>query len=216
MAISIDATSGGITSGTQTSLTVSHTCSGSDRILITQIETEPAGRTTGVTYNGVSMTLLQNTSIIAGAVELLTYYLLAPATGANNIVVSFSSATNGHVWSASYTGVKQSGFPDSQANSGELSGGTTQSQATTVVDSNCWLVGLGYNDVAEIFAGAGTTRRAVCVAGVNYALFDSNGTVSTGSQSLATSWTGTATSKLLYVLSMSPATGNNSNFFMFM
>lgn len=81
----------------------------------------------------------------------------------------------------SYSGVSQSGFPDSSAKG--TGTGTAVTATTTVVASNCWLVAIEDNDANTVTAGTNTTLRdtgnsTVVVFG------DSNGTVGTGSQSL--------------------------------
>src|SRR5438067_591060 len=110
MAIGFDASSGGFVN-TSGPLTISHTCGGSNRILLVGVEISVGGETvTGVTYNSVAMTQI-NLQDLNGSTFRNTYlfYLIAPATGANNIVVSASGGTgNIYAAAASYTGVDQS------------------------------------------------------------------------------------------------------------
>ena len=63
---------------------------------------------TGVTYNGVAMTLGGSLNGSDGDRTTL-FYLVAPATGANNVVVTFSATTFSAVAGAvSFSGVHQS------------------------------------------------------------------------------------------------------------
>lgn len=108
MAIAYDTNSdfGGWQAGA-TSKTWSHTCSGSDRILVVYVTVSPgvgSVEPTSVTYNGVSLTKLG--SVAGSSSNIGLWYLLAPASGANNIVVTFASATAWYSWAQSFNGVK--------------------------------------------------------------------------------------------------------------
>lgn len=92
MAIAYNSTSS-INSQTSSasSLTWSHTCNASDTKLVVCI----GGRSTvsGVTYNGVSMTKVIETSLMFGYQYNSIWYLDSPTTGsAQNIVVTYSGA----------------------------------------------------------------------------------------------------------------------------
>lgn len=179
MAIAYDSSSSGSASSAG-SVTVSHTCSGSDRLLIACISSVVPGDTvTSVTYNGVSMTLVDKVPTQSN-VETYMYYLLGPATGTNDIVVT-SSATPLILLcaAASYTGVLQSGFPDAQ--SSDIGAGASMTGTVTTVATGCWMVMSAYGNSAGLSAGSGATQRAVTT---RQGVFDSNGTVSVGSNSM--------------------------------
>ena len=169
-----------------TTRTWSHTCTGSTLILVvSSYNATGLDHTTGVTYNGVAMTKINSiagTPAIISAVSM--WYLVNPATGANNVVVTSSASDNQAGTSESFTGAAQSGQMDSNAtgNNSQLSAGTF-TLPTTVVASNCWLVMGAIGDSATPTAGGGTTIRQS--SGSGFATGDSNATVSTGSQSLA-------------------------------
>ena len=93
-------------SASANSLTVSHTMSASANGLLTVCAHANTTTTTiTVTYNGVAMTsAVRRTN--GGASEL--FYLAAPATGANNIVASFSATERVAVGGVSFTAVDQS------------------------------------------------------------------------------------------------------------
>jgi len=86
------------------------------------------------------------------------YSLIAPASGANNIVVSSSSSITVYMANTSYTGVKQTGQPE-QSNTGGFSNPVTSlTTSVTTTSDNCWLVGYlraGGNQTAQ----SGTTLR---------------------------------------------------------
>lgn len=183
MAIAFDAQSTGV-ANPGTSVTVSQTCTGSNLLLLVHVGTnDTTDKVTGVTYNAVAMTRLDAKAAATTGFFGFVYYLVNPATGAHNIVASRSDSNLITVDAVSYTGVSQTGFPDSQANGTVALGNITAT--TTVVASNCWLFGAtrGNNGVSGITAGAGTTLRT---GNFSNALVssDSNGTVATGSQTL--------------------------------
>lgn len=99
MAIALNSTSSGFSSGS--TLTFAHTVSGANRILVVGTR-EPA--VSGVTYNGVALTKAISSSGGSG-VDSAIWYLIAPATGTNNIVVS--ATANMVCYASSWTGVDQ-------------------------------------------------------------------------------------------------------------
>ncbi len=173
MALALD------TSTTSTLGTYSHTCTGSDLILFVGVNGDTTDTLTSITYNGVSMTIISKVQVPGDRWDYL-YALVGPATGAHNVVISGASF---HASAAvSYTGASQTGQPDS-FNTGTVTGNTVITVSTTVVAANCWLIMWGSVDGGTMAAGTGTTFRNGSLAG-GYAMFDSNGTVGTGSQSL--------------------------------
>ncbi len=193
MAIAFDAASSGyITNVSSSSMTVSHTCSGSDRILVVAVACYAASGgdvVSGITYNGTAMTFVAkekgngtNTNTYS-----YLYYLVAPATGANNIVVSFSSNIT-YAWLAasSYTGAAQTGQPD--ASDSATSGATTSTTVTDTITSvadNCWAVMGGFNNNATTWtAGANTTIRAQSGGSANRQMICDNNAAKTPAGSI--------------------------------
>lgn len=187
MAIAFDAQSASAYSGT-TSLTFAHTCTGSDRLLTVGVY-GGADRITGVTYSGVSMTFI-NKLLMTGAAAgqyIYLYYLLAPASGANNIVVTASAATDMYGAGSSYTGVKQTGQPDASATQATASSQLSLTTSLTTVADNCWIVGHAYSNNA-VTAGTNVTVRTGSVAGLR--MFDTNAAQTpAGSKSVQTTQT---------------------------
>lgn len=166
MAIAFDNSSIGTGSGT--TVTFSHTVAGSNTILFVGVCSRNTGFVqsadvvTGVTYNGVAMT--QITKVNVQVYEYIyLFYLLAPAAGTNSIIVSRGAPVSGGInligLSSSYTGVQQSGQPDSSNTNG--TGGFTTSVGLTTVANNCWVVGIGsfYQDTGTTANSSGTIRQ---------------------------------------------------------
>lgn len=91
MAIAFDASS--FNSGaTGTTHTLAHTCTGSNRLLVvTAYLNNISDLITWITYNWVSMTRISWINNWTSE-SIYMYYLIAPATGANNIVATTSSS----------------------------------------------------------------------------------------------------------------------------
>jgi len=99
-----DSTSYGAVANNST-LTVSHTTAGDDRLLVVAVTIDDLTITvSAITYNGVAMTLADS---YTGLKKIYLYYLVAPALGANNIVVTLSSTPDFGLMAVSYTGVNQ-------------------------------------------------------------------------------------------------------------
>jgi hypothetical protein len=206
MAIAYDNQTNG-EAGSVDTVTWSHTTSGSDRFLLVHVSQNDIESVSSVTYGGVALTQI-GSGVTNGGRSLALYYLANPATGANDVVVTFGgTSANVRCYALSYTGVHQT-TPIDSSNSVNNSSGTV---STTVVKTNCWLVG-GFYDSALATITASQTQRGT--PGSDYVLNeDSNGTVSTGSQSLSV--TGATASSLLGVVislaatdSVVPSTGN--------
>jgi hypothetical protein len=139
MAIAFDSASSKYESGTVSSTSLSHTCSGANRFLVVGVRTYGGDYVSGVTYNGVAMTSVGVlTGGNLGTDRLRTYYLIAPASGTNNVVVSFSPDGRADVVALSLTGALQSSQPDA---SGSATGSSaTATRSITTATDNAWSV----------------------------------------------------------------------------
>jgi|GEM_PF-4853465 len=108
-AIAVDAVSTG--PGTDaTTITVSHTTSGTNRLMLVGITADlDVISVTSVTYNGVALDL-GGSEFNGTWLTTWIYKLVAPATGTHDMVVTFAqavSADEGHVGVITFTGVDQ-------------------------------------------------------------------------------------------------------------
>lgn len=195
MAIAFDIASDGGLVNPGTSLTWSHTCTGSDLILFAGCFGQTGSDViTGITYNGVAMTLVDKI-LEGGASGRYTYlfYLLNPATGAHDVVISASGSTAISGLAASYTGVKQSGQPDASAKNSAagLAGNTDYTTSVTTIADNCWTVLFAKNNSGAPTASAGSTEREDNGNGIG--IYDSNGVITpAGARSMLVKTAGVA------------------------
>lgn len=170
--IAFDAASNTSTSGASP-MTWSHTCTGSNRALVVVISQTTGGDVSAVTYNGTAMTQV-DISNFTGTKQLYTYLLLAPASGAHTVSISFTS-TNLSAVAASYTGVKQASGPDAH-NKFTGASSTSYAESLSSVADNCWHIsGVGGSNPANaISAGASTTVRQHTEANQTVAIADTN------------------------------------------
>lgn len=198
MAIAFDAATDGGNVNPATSLTFAHTCTGSLGLLVVGFNGDIIGGAddvSSVTYNGVALTLAdkQVGAGTGGDRNTYLYFLLGPATGAHNVVITCSSSHVIQGGAASYTGVKASGQPDAHTVNAELlSSLKTLTTTLTTSADNCWTVLVencydGGPGAGSPGAGAGTTRRTADATNGGWGLFDSNAVVHpAGAASLTT------------------------------
>lgn len=190
-----------------TALSFSLTTSGSNRLLIMGGQLQDNSRSwSSMTYAGNATTQIGSNIIYsANSAPGQLRYQIAPTTGANNAVFTPSGSINTYGIAVSYTGCKQSGQPD-----GTAQGSGSTSQSVTVTATGCWMVSLcvGFNnDFATpgpsfaAPAGVITTLRQFTNDG--QAVADSNGTISTGSQSYQ--WSGLNSNNGRIAASIAPA-----------
>jgi hypothetical protein len=151
MAVAYDASTGTGQQGTlsASSLTKSITIgSGSDRLLLVYVW---GGATcSGVTHNGVAMTLHSREDT---AYKSSVWYLVNPASGANNIVATFASATYAILTGASFSGVEQTPTINTYYQSGRVFDWTDFGTAITTTVDGCGVVACGYMDNGGLTAG---------------------------------------------------------------
>ncbi|HEU5114651.1 MAG TPA: hypothetical protein VFT82_02710 [Candidatus Paceibacterota bacterium] len=161
--IAFDSSGGTVTTtGLPTSISWSHTVSGSNRALVVFVyNADGSGggsdNISSVTYNGTAMTRV-NDAYTDNGQRIFGYILLNPVTGTHTISVTTSSSQNqlGGV-SLSYTGVRQTSEPEAYSSHD----GTNRQLMvfTNVPTANSWVVGATRNSLAAPSAAQGTTIR---------------------------------------------------------
>lgn len=149
-------------------ITLSHTTAGSNRALYIALSFNDADIDgTTVKYNGVTMTAVET-----GHARLRMYYLVAPATGAHNVVASTVGLgnTDGAVAAMSFTGVDQTTPHDGLQTDAV---GTTTISMTVTSETGNKVVGAGLrhgnSSESNFTAGSGqTTDQQIGQQGQNY------------------------------------------------
>ena len=182
MAVVFDAASSATNS--LVTLTYSHTVTtAANRLLIvTMHESDSQVAIVSATYAGVAMTALlaQNTSTVART-EL--WYLIAPATGANDVVVVYADIFGHSSGAASFSGVNQTTpIGNTNTNSGQA---TVISTVIASVVGNMVYDALGSHSNVTFTPGAGQTER-FDINGDNGS--DSAGSTEPGAASVTMSW----------------------------
>ena len=196
---------GGASQGSGTSLTYSYTTSGSNRLMFTSSYGGADGTNiTGKTYNSTAMTFLGKVQYPANNSYCHVYYLVAPSTGANNVVVSYNINARMASVTVTYTGAAQSSPIDNwttktQANNNVIS------QAITVSTANCW--GYAAEEGSNLTYASVSGNNAITTKRGGYddavVVGDSNGTISTGSVTMG--FTGSSNHRGILVLAFKPA-----------
>jgi hypothetical protein len=152
-----NAADGGNNGGSTTSLSYAYTVgSSANRLLIVNlIGSASTDDISSVTYGGVQMTLLGKVQAPSNAWQYI-YYLLNPASGSNNVVVTAASAHYLISQAASWSDVKQSAQPDAITTNMAAAATTSTTTSLTTVASGSLVVQGVWSD-SHLAAGPGTT-----------------------------------------------------------
>jgi hypothetical protein len=192
-----------LSTATSTSLTYSFTVgsSGTNRMLFVGVRVTSTATPT-VTYAGASMTLVKSATFNFGADVNYLFALVAPATGANNVVVTVGTSSGLVSSAVSYTGVFQSTTMDNSTSNNTT--GSTATVTLTTIANNCWTVAFtGASNSSTITAGAGSTLRSN--TGQVAAMFDSNGPKTPAGSTSMTVNIGVSTSQATLMVSFTHA-----------
>lgn len=207
MAVAFNAQSGGnFGFGAGVFATFSHNASGANRFVVVHIAFHGGSgspQSTGVTYGGVAMTF--GSSTLTGSIRNEYWYLIAPATGAQNVIVSYSGTpANAGAYAISFTGVHQTTpFTSAGTNSGTSSAATFSGPAGFVVPYGLWLIafstaGFGTFSANTLLSGTGAFIPAVNSGGASpfglglgpiYGTVAAPGTPTANSNSMGSSYT---------------------------
>lgn len=200
MAIAFDS----ITSWTSTvwtSKTYSHTCTGNNLMLFVWVNSSLWDLITGVTYNGVAMTLIQKLKTGWAVSWNYVYALQNPATGSNNVVITASLSTGIYGTSTSYTEVTQSVTMDATATSSITASALNMSTNLTTISDNCWTLCFTVNDTNLFNANSDTMRGTNNGANI----FDSNWPKTPAGSKTMTQWCAWSGNAGVIMVSFSPS-----------
>lgn len=164
MAVAFDAASSGQATSA-TSLTIAHTCTGSNLLLTAggHVSAGSPPTISGVTYNSVAMTAMSGPTLYATFGRYSSWRLVAPATGANNIVMSLGGTGDELVLGGiSFTGVDQTTPLGTVAAAQGTSTAATvdaSSAADEIVVDHCHAFNNNASGAFSFAPGAGQTER---------------------------------------------------------
>ncbi|MBK7238075.1 MAG: tandem-95 repeat protein [Sterolibacteriaceae bacterium] len=185
LALAVDASSSGSTPNA-TSVTVSHTTSGSNRLMLVGISLEPENESvTSVTYNGVNLTLVGREDNPAGKSRVEIWQLVAPATGTHDVVVNLTAGSNKGVivGVTTFTGVNQI---NPTLDFSSASGNSTAASTTLASATNDLVFGVvhSYKGTSVAQGGGQTEYWDISANNAN-----GGGTIKAGAASVTSSWT---------------------------
>lgn len=185
-AATTDGTAAGAPEATRT---FSHTCSGSQRLLIVSVcndEDGSAVNVSSITYAGVALTQrITATRSNFGRASL--WYLVNPASGANNVIVTLASAQEWTAAAVSFTGVNQT-TPLGTAASANGFGSTASVNVSSASDELVYDT-VNVNGPVTLTAGASQTSRWTREASTSSTVVvDSGGSTETGAATTTMSW----------------------------
>jgi hypothetical protein len=166
MAIALDVASNSGVKSLVTTFNWSHTCTGSDLVLIVGVGVSDLTGTdrviSSVTYNGTSMTQIENSDGGADNNASWLFYLFNPSTGANTVQVNFNAGTltNTVGGAVSLTGVDNTGI-DAHTNQHTTNADSITTSVTTVAD-NSWVIdsiAMSSGNVATLTIGGSANQQ---------------------------------------------------------
>ncbi len=195
MAVTIDSAGSAtaVVGGTTNTQTIAHTCSGTERLIVLRAGYWAAAAgdaISSVAYNGVALTKIADSGRSSGGDNAQIWILVAPATGANNLVITWgsTSGTNraGTLQITSYNGVDQS-TPTGTAATGTGSGTSVSvnvsgASGDYVIDVIAWDAGTA---TASLPGGSGQTSNFNAVSNGE----GGAGSNEPGAASVTMSWT---------------------------
>lgn len=186
MAVAFDATITSLsTNAGQT--TLSHTTSGSNRLLVVAVALYDASiwNVSSVAYKGVAMTSAGSQASPGGSFRVYVFYLVNPALGANNVVVNYNGfAPETVVTATSFTGVDQLApvgtFVSANGGSNPVSLSVTSEPNGMVVDA----LAIAVSGITAT-VGSGQTQRW----NQSGSVINSAGSTEPGAASVVMDWT---------------------------
>lgn len=193
MAITVDATTKQDSSGYVNSLTFSHTTAGSNRGLVVGIACRTGvADISGVTYNAVSLTSevnSENTNVCG----VTTWSLIAPASGANNVVVSLGGFKLLTVVAVSFDGADQSNLVEATNGSNNNYSAAPSNAISTVTYGAMVIDFINLQSARTVTVGAGQTERSNTDhsdSNLGQFVVSTEPATTAGSVTMSHSWTG--------------------------
>lgn len=160
-----------------TSLTFSHTPSGTDRVLIVSVTSLDTSATITATFNGVSMTQIA-TLDNNGVYRQTAFYLVNPSATTANVVVTSTVTDIIRACAVTYSGAQQDSSVIDGSNSG-FNDGVILNTTITTSNSGTWGISCVGGEETPPVPDSQTSRSVSSDEGARIA--DTNGAMSVGS-----------------------------------
>ena len=186
--------------------TVSHTITGSNPAMLGFFGYNNVGSTNSATYAGAAMTSITGTTAVS-ARTVQGFYKTAPATGANNLVLTFSGSSVEGMWSGmSYTGVDQTTSVEAFGTATATDPAIALSISVTTVTANAWVVGFAADreNMTWTVTSSNSTSRFDGAANGSVSVHEVDRTTTTAG-SYAVSWSFVADGGPGVAVSLKPA-----------
>jgi len=156
-----------ITQSTQnsvSSLTQSHTATGSNLVAFIDVLVQSGDNLTSITYSGLTPTLVDKKQVPTAGFYIYSYLVSGVPAGPSNVIVTTSGSTVIAIATTTYSGSYQSATPDNHASGSNNSSSVTQ--AVVTVADKCWLhMAVGIDTSANPSAGANTVVISTSTVG---------------------------------------------------
>ena len=141
-------------------MAITHTATGANRIAVIGVFKDNPSTVSTVTYDGVAATFVRTNTVLNGNYSTEIWYIIAPATGAKTVRVTFTGAAFGAMACLTLTGAKQSAQPN--ANGGANAATATSATLTmTTTVAPTWCVGFFQSgQTSTLGVSTNTTSRA--------------------------------------------------------
>lgn len=160
-----DSSSSASWQGVTNAISWTHTCKGSNRLLVVAVGIRGADNNAAVssiTYNSVALTKLIEVPFNGAQLRLELWYLTNPATSANTVSVTLTANTSGALGGGaiSFNGIAQPSLGAYSIGTQETGGGVSITTNITTGSDNSWILDavLHRNDT-DILEGTQQTNR---------------------------------------------------------
>lgn len=153
-------TGNGASGSSVTSSSYPVTVAASDRLLAISNFNTGGDTLSSVDYNGTSATFISKVNLPAKSEWLYLYYVPNPATGTNNVNLSYSSTIVMRSNASLYSGTALTGIPEASTTN-TATASTSVTTHLTTISNNAWVVMTVYSDGGDVWGSTGATTRNV-------------------------------------------------------
>lgn len=168
MPIAYDAVSNSGFQAAASTYSWSHTCTGANLFLAVDVSLLSVAGTTvsGITYNGVALTLIGVKSSVSGACRIECWGLANAAAGANTIEVTLTASIVSAACAVSYTGVNLASPTEAFNSNQATNGGVADATLTvTTLTNNAWVHAACTSDDDAMTAGQTARNNVTGIGG---------------------------------------------------